>query len=263
MSISPKVIKKLFSLSAGRCNHCGRELLEEGVQIGEMAHVIAKSANGPRAINGQANDNSYENLILLCPNHHAIVDKKPKKYPPHILYKMKDKHESWVASQLDRTTEYKADLAALQLLSKFMPLLELRAMVKDLPLRVRIDFDVTDTFENFLNDQPTAYPFRDNDLTSYWQSFINDMNQINAWVDGNIQDGKLIIRGQHLASMGAVGVKNYVANDLGYMVINAKELGIENYNILEYNVYMAAQNFLYSYTNLIEYIRENYRELGW
>lgn len=46
-----------------------------------MAHIIAKSENGPRG-NNLPEDNTYDNLILLCPNHHKTVDKNPLEYPP-------------------------------------------------------------------------------------------------------------------------------------------------------------------------------------
>ncbi|NOH51053.1 hypothetical protein F0262_23825 [Vibrio rotiferianus] len=241
--------------------------MEEDVQIGEMAHVIAKSASGPRGINGQVNDNSYENLILLCSIHHTIVDERPDEYPIESLLKMKNEHESWVASQLDQSKEYKADLESLKLLSRYMPLLQLRAMATELPRKVSLDFDITDIFENFLKDRPTAYPFWDRDLTSYWQSFLNDTYEISDWLGGNMIDGKLITHGQILRHMveeplDYYGINNYVHNQ-NYLVLNSRDLSSSDYDVVEHNVRRAASKFLGSHSNLIQYIRYNYRELGW
>jgi len=80
MSISNPDIKKLYALSAGRCNLCNKSLFQENIHIGEMAHIIAKNSNGARSLKEQVNDNSYENLILLCPNCHTKVDKAPESY---------------------------------------------------------------------------------------------------------------------------------------------------------------------------------------
>jgi len=67
--------------------------------IGEMAHIIAQGASGPRS-DGEEPDNTYDNLILLCPNHHNQIDKAPQCFPPNILRQWKAEHESWIESSL-------------------------------------------------------------------------------------------------------------------------------------------------------------------
>ncbi len=74
MSVSQQDIKKLFSLSAGMCNLCQIQLIENNILIAEMAHIIAKSSSGARGSTSNIDDNSYDNLILLCPNCHTKVD---------------------------------------------------------------------------------------------------------------------------------------------------------------------------------------------
>jgi hypothetical protein len=97
-----KEIKKLWGLSAGRCSHpgcdepCIRFLTADPTVIGEMAHVIASSPAGPRGV-PDGGDNTYENLILLCPTHHTEVDKAPPgTFPPATLLGWKRQHESEV-----------------------------------------------------------------------------------------------------------------------------------------------------------------------
>lgn len=63
--------------------------------IGEMAHLIARSADGPRGEAGGGED-TYDNLILLCANCHTAIDKNPASYPEGQLRKWKSNRESEV-----------------------------------------------------------------------------------------------------------------------------------------------------------------------
>jgi hypothetical protein len=101
-------VKSLWGRAANRCSFtdCKIELTPDGAKetLGEMAHIIAKSPDGPRGksdIPPESRD-SYENLILLCPTHHKIVDKDPEKWTVDILKQMKEKHEKWVIEQLEK-----------------------------------------------------------------------------------------------------------------------------------------------------------------
>lgn len=63
-----------------------------------MAHVIAQSPKGPRG-NGIGGDDSYDNLILLCPTHHREIDKAPEGlFPESMLFAWKTAHETRVRS---------------------------------------------------------------------------------------------------------------------------------------------------------------------
>lgn len=37
---------------------------------------------------------AFENLMLLCPNHHDLIDKDPKRFPVRTLSEIKQKHET-------------------------------------------------------------------------------------------------------------------------------------------------------------------------
>ncbi|MDD5021925.1 MAG: HNH endonuclease signature motif containing protein [Endomicrobiaceae bacterium] len=107
MTITEIDIKKLWGLSAGRCNYpsCTNKCIDlldisNPTILGEMAHVIAESPKGPRGI-AKGGDNTYLNLILLCPHHHNMIDKAPKKFPANLLYKWKENHERKVRKALD------------------------------------------------------------------------------------------------------------------------------------------------------------------
>ncbi len=64
--------------------------------IGEMAHVIAKKPDGPRGT-ATGGDNTYDNLILLCPTHHTEIDKAPAGvFPVAVIQGWKKAHEDRV-----------------------------------------------------------------------------------------------------------------------------------------------------------------------
>jgi hypothetical protein len=100
MAISDKDIKLLWGRASGRCSKpgCGVDLTKEveggdDYVIGEMAHVIARRPGGPRGRNG-AGDDTYANLLLLCPTHHREVDKAPEgTFPAEMLHEWKRDHE--------------------------------------------------------------------------------------------------------------------------------------------------------------------------
>ena len=103
-----KDIKVLWSRAAGRCSYpeCRIDLILPGnksdpvATIGEMAHIHACSKAGPRFDPNISKVNGYDNLILLCSTHHAMIDKQPKSYPAEILKEWKKNHEKWVNEKL-------------------------------------------------------------------------------------------------------------------------------------------------------------------
>lgn len=98
-AISQPVQKKLFALSGNECSFpgCNERLfnLEEKVFLGEMCHIRAVSATGPRYdSNYPKNDvDSFENLLVMCPNHHTTIDENIEKYTVEVLLNMKSEHE--------------------------------------------------------------------------------------------------------------------------------------------------------------------------
>jgi hypothetical protein len=107
VAISEPDIKRLWGKAAGRCSYpaCGVDCLpfldvDDPTIIGEMAHVIAHSTDGPRGKSTGGND-SYSNLILLCPTHHTLVDKAPGgKFTSEMLHEWKTEHERRIEASL-------------------------------------------------------------------------------------------------------------------------------------------------------------------
>ena len=86
---------------------CTTPLVEPGTGqsgpavISDICHIYASSSNGPRGQGGLTEDelNSIDNLILLCPNHHRVVDRQPETYTAELLKQWKEEHEAKVNKQ--------------------------------------------------------------------------------------------------------------------------------------------------------------------
>lgn len=113
MAISEKSRKILWGRSGNRCAVCRTELVLEKdpfnkhLNIGEECHIISKQPNGPRhkaIVNFDYDSN--DNLLLLCCNHHKMVDEQTEAYPEDKLIAIKTDHENWVKANLDGTNNY-------------------------------------------------------------------------------------------------------------------------------------------------------------
>lgn len=95
---SDKTVKKLFALSRNRCAYpkCDTPIVHpSGTVVGEVCHIKAQNAGGPRFDPKQAEDarHAFANLILLCSVHHRVVDDQPDTYTVELLSEMKEMHE--------------------------------------------------------------------------------------------------------------------------------------------------------------------------
>jgi hypothetical protein len=107
-----KDLKLLFSKAAGRCAFpdCRKECIIVGqnpatpVLTSEIAHIIASSDDGPRGDSNfpESERDRYNNLLLLCHEHHRLVDDEDNyhDYPAVQLRRWKQDHESWVLESL-------------------------------------------------------------------------------------------------------------------------------------------------------------------
>jgi hypothetical protein len=97
-----KDIKILWGRSGNRCAICKLELTADGAMetLGEMAHIVGQSQNGPRGNHDLTDRDTYDNLILLCPTHHVEIDKNHAAWPIERLRAIKADHEAWVSEQL-------------------------------------------------------------------------------------------------------------------------------------------------------------------
>lgn len=100
---SSRTIKILFATCMNECAHpdCSTPIIQprtpfsEAAVIGHIAHIYAASDDGPRGnpALSEADRNLPDNLLLLCPTHHSVVDQQHETYPAEMLHGWKSGHE--------------------------------------------------------------------------------------------------------------------------------------------------------------------------
>ncbi len=103
-NISDKEVKTLIALSGGICGFpsCNKRLVEPGntadgaAFLGEMAHIVAESRQGPRGDSpmSDADRDKHTNLLLLCGDHHKTIDSQPRTFSVSVLRRIKEDHEN-------------------------------------------------------------------------------------------------------------------------------------------------------------------------
>lgn len=94
-------MKSLFALSGNLCafDGCRATIINESGDLhGEVAHIRAVGKQGKKAARRDPNATAeelreFENLVLLCHEHHIETDKE-EEYPVSRMKEMKAKHET-------------------------------------------------------------------------------------------------------------------------------------------------------------------------
>lgn len=94
----PSVVKALFAVSGNRCAFpdCKQLLISnKGSFIGQLCHIEAASEKGPRYNPDQTEDErrSFNNLMLLCYEHHTEIDEYVDEFTVERLKQIKKVHE--------------------------------------------------------------------------------------------------------------------------------------------------------------------------
>jgi len=109
---SRSTVKRLFALSGNRCAFpkCQASMALGETLIGEICHIKAKQPGAARydAAQTLAERNAYENLVLLCPTHHTVIDDDEESYPVERLRKMKAEHEARATPVSDNDADHVA-----------------------------------------------------------------------------------------------------------------------------------------------------------
>jgi len=114
MGISDRDLRILSQKSGNRCAFpgCGELLtivaghsgIETEISVSDVAHIIARSPEGPRGDEPlpQERRDDLDNLLLLCKKHHRLIDESPTIYPAEKLRCMKADHERLVEQSTAR-----------------------------------------------------------------------------------------------------------------------------------------------------------------
>jgi hypothetical protein len=105
-TVPRRQLKILWGKSGNRCAICKKPLVEESESeifpIGENAHIQGENPTSSRYNPSMTDEEryNYDNLILLCPLCHTIIDNDLKKYTIEYLKQIKSDHEKWVKDSL-------------------------------------------------------------------------------------------------------------------------------------------------------------------
>ena len=109
MSITKRERKILWARAGNRCSYryedvvCDKELINtDGVIIGEECHIVGRNKSAARYTVNFKDKNKYSNLILMCPEHHKLIDDREDIYSIDVLQEMKRLHEQTVSERINR-----------------------------------------------------------------------------------------------------------------------------------------------------------------
>lgn len=93
-----EVRRELYLRSGNKCAFpdCPTVLMtREGTMIGRICHIEAALPDGKRFNDAMSNEErrSFDNLLLLCGDHHTIIDSDEDRYSVTHLRQMKQRHE--------------------------------------------------------------------------------------------------------------------------------------------------------------------------
>lgn len=124
--IKPQTTLLLYVVAGGRCEFEGcnkyvvrHPLTHDYGNYGQRAHIVAFKQGASR---GDEKDrpediNSLENLMLLCPPCHHLIDTvKPQDYPRELLEKYKREHEERIFWQTEAKPDYKTTVVQFKAL---------------------------------------------------------------------------------------------------------------------------------------------------
>lgn len=105
----PQTLRRLFAYSRNLCafEGCLCPVIDQFGQLqAEVCHIEAANETGQRFNPHQTNEDrrQFENLILLCRNHHRETD-NVMLYPPSVMKQMKASHEAKAHTCLAPTDE--------------------------------------------------------------------------------------------------------------------------------------------------------------
>jgi hypothetical protein len=121
---SERTIKQLFALSSNRCAfpECQTPIIDasRGTIMAEVCHIRSRRPRGPRYDNTQTKEqrNSFDNLVIMCRNHHKVIDgpENLDEFTVERLEQIKREHEDVSRTeQVNLEAVSRATLTALRL----------------------------------------------------------------------------------------------------------------------------------------------------
>lgn len=188
-------IYQLCARAAGRCQFegCNKllftdELTNETFNNSNIAHIVASSPDGPRGDSERSDllSDKLENLMLLCLDHHKLIDRYPDKYTEDILIAMKKKHEKLIADHCDLIYKTATEIV------RFSSLIKGRVPV-DISLNKAKDAVIPEKRPasrdgQYINLPSSSYPYKSK---QYWEDMVRKLESFfNLWINNQIAISK-------------------------------------------------------------------------
>lgn len=119
----------LCTKSGNRCAipGCRKILVVDGSNgdreslVAQMAHIKGEKEGSARYDAGLpiAERNLYDNLILVCPSCHKVIDDQPNSYTVEKLHEIKNQHEKWVLESTEKEV-INVTFAELSIVTKYL-----------------------------------------------------------------------------------------------------------------------------------------------
>lgn len=178
-SVPVRDAKMLWGAAAGRCSfpRCSKRLIaqrtpqDSEVLLGEMAHIVARSVDGPRgtAPIAAVERNRYANLILLCEEHHKIVDTQRSTYTPELLLQFKQDHERRCQQMFGDDEPVAASRPWVEdvLYATYLPVSELPKRVYAADCVLSREGELRSAFREHFNRWPSPFVIREKKLWAF------------------------------------------------------------------------------------------------
>lgn len=175
--------QKLFAKTGNQCAYpgCAEPLIDKDDDyLGHMCHIEAAKKGGARYNPEMTEEerSSVNNLIVLCRNHHAVVDKKEHLYTVAHLQKMKADHEKNFTGR-----EYQLSELAIQQI--FKEQLKLQHDVNQSNLRWRECFELAMELE--YSDDPSEHFDEISKIVSKMELWMDEISEYLADLPNEIE----------------------------------------------------------------------------
>lgn len=212
-------ILKLWAMAAGRCEFygCNEPLWRENLTMKEVnnshiGHIVAHSPSGPRGhrILSKQLAKAFSNLMLVCRNHHNLIDSKEheKGYPVELLKKYKEMHEHRIKTQ----TAIQDDLKTTVLIFKA----NIGNRWVNFPTD-KLDKAIAPRFPDGKGVMIDLTSLNGNDNSQYWDML---KRHIANEVRQNLKEGARQEGSKHLSvfAVGPIPLLVYLGNSIGSLV---------------------------------------------
>lgn len=116
MAVNSTTQKLIWGIFAARCSICRCKVVWESTTgsrslTGEIAHIVGAKRSAARGRAAFSSDrDGPDNLMLLCREHHKIVDDNEAEYTVVRLHEIREEHLAWLETQLTPAQRWSAGI---------------------------------------------------------------------------------------------------------------------------------------------------------